>query len=247
MRPSGWPTRTRNDKAPSRNKMLQATFRCRAAIARRSQRRLSRIAKGLRTRCYSPLALARKGDGRRFYISRRYGRPARPDFSDVCIGGHCRPACGGRALSGDTARPAGDLHAAGLASDLIEPVALIDCSDGGMDDVEWRRHRTGTICDFRSLLIHGAQYWSRDRDRDGHFAGEMPPLRRLAHGRVPAETEFAAAGNTVQMRAVLPSRGRPFAAVRKRPAPHRESCAHHGASRDEMKIRSHSESHIVEL
>jgi hypothetical protein len=35
------------------------------AIARRSQRRLSRIAKGLRTRCYSPLALARiaKGDG----------------------------------------------------------------------------------------------------------------------------------------------------------------------------------------
>lgn len=35
------------------------------AIARRSQRRLSRIAKGLRTRCYSPPALARiaKGDG----------------------------------------------------------------------------------------------------------------------------------------------------------------------------------------
>jgi hypothetical protein len=51
--------------APIRNKMLQTTFRCRAAIARRSQRRLSRIAKGLRTRCYSPLALARiaKGDG----------------------------------------------------------------------------------------------------------------------------------------------------------------------------------------
>ena len=37
-----------------------------AAVARRSQRRMSRIAKGLRTRCYSALALARiaKGDGR---------------------------------------------------------------------------------------------------------------------------------------------------------------------------------------
>ena len=32
---------------------LVTTFQCRAAIARRSQRRLLRIAKGLRTRCYS--------------------------------------------------------------------------------------------------------------------------------------------------------------------------------------------------
>ena len=36
------------------NKMFLAGFRWRAANSRRSQRRLSRIAKGLRTRCYSP-------------------------------------------------------------------------------------------------------------------------------------------------------------------------------------------------
>ncbi len=48
------------------NKNVSGEVSRRAAIARRSQRRLSRIAKGLRTRCYSPpLALARiaKGDG----------------------------------------------------------------------------------------------------------------------------------------------------------------------------------------
>jgi len=55
------------------------------AIARRSQRRLSRIAKGLRTRCYSQLALARiaKGDG---YLR---GRPkiskAMDDHSDLVL------------------------------------------------------------------------------------------------------------------------------------------------------------------
>jgi len=38
--------------------MLLATFPSRVAIARRLLRRLSRIVKGLRTRCYSPLALA---------------------------------------------------------------------------------------------------------------------------------------------------------------------------------------------
>ena len=36
----------------------------------------------------------------------------------------------------------------------------------------------------------GPGFGSRYGDRDGHSTGEMPPLRRLAHGRVPAETEF---------------------------------------------------------
>jgi hypothetical protein len=45
--------------------MFKKDVRSGGAVARRSQPRLSRIAKGLRTRCYSPLALARiaKGDG----------------------------------------------------------------------------------------------------------------------------------------------------------------------------------------
>src|ERR1700722_3449651 len=75
----------------------------------------------------------------------------------------------------------------------------------------------------------------------------MPPLRRLAHGRVHAETEFLAARITVQMCPVPPSRGWQVAAVRRRPAPHREYFACVGAPRDEMKIRTHSENHIVEL
>src|ERR1700688_52068 len=116
-----------------------------------------------------------------------------------------------------------------------------------MDGAERQPDRAGTICDFRSLSSIGPTIWSRDRDRDGYFAGEMPPLRRLAHGRMSAETECVAARNTVQVCSVPPPRGRPVAAVRKRPAPHRKSCARRGASRDEMKIRSHSESHIVEL
>jgi hypothetical protein len=32
------------------------------------------------------------------------------------------PACGGRVLSGEGARPARDLHVAGLGSDIIDPV-----------------------------------------------------------------------------------------------------------------------------
>jgi hypothetical protein len=63
----------RGGDAPPRNKIENSTFRC-GAIVRRSQRRLSRIANGLWTRCYSPLALARiaKGDGR--HTSRPIGR-----------------------------------------------------------------------------------------------------------------------------------------------------------------------------
>src|SRR6202051_3927577 len=58
----------------------------------------------------------------------------------------------------------------------------------------------------------GPGFGSRYGDRDGHSAGEMPPLRRLAHGRLPAETDFGAARNPVQVRAVPPSRGRSVAA-----------------------------------
>src|SRR6202043_2565881 len=65
----------------------------------------------------------------------------------------------------------------------------------------------------------GPGFGSRYGDRDGHFAGEMPPLRRLAHGRVFSEAEIGAARNTVQMCAVPPSRGRSVAAGGKRPAP----------------------------
>jgi hypothetical protein len=64
----GVPKRTREQKC------FQRRFDA-AAIARRSQRRLSRIAKGLRTRCYSSRALARiaKGDGcRRQYFEMRW-------------------------------------------------------------------------------------------------------------------------------------------------------------------------------
>jgi hypothetical protein len=52
------------EASPSGTKFSDRRF-VRGAIARRSQRRTSRIAKGLRTRCYSPLALARiaNGDG----------------------------------------------------------------------------------------------------------------------------------------------------------------------------------------
>ena len=57
----------------------------------------------------------------------------------------------------------------------------------------------------------------------------MPPLRRLAHGREFFE-EFGAARNTAQMCAVP-----------------RKSCILRRAQRDAMKIRSHSESHLVEL
>src|SRR5437016_4249160 len=48
-----------------RKLILSKDVRWRGAIARRSQRRLSRIAKGLRSRCYPPPAFAwtAKGDG----------------------------------------------------------------------------------------------------------------------------------------------------------------------------------------
>jgi hypothetical protein len=54
---------------------------------------------------------------------------------------------------------------------------------------------------------------------------KCPPLRRLAHGRAPAETEFGAARYTVQMCAVPPSRGRSVAAGGERRALLRKSCA----------------------
>jgi hypothetical protein len=70
---------------------------------------------------------------------------------------------------------------------------------------------------------------------------------RLARGRVPAESEFGATRNTVQMCTVPPSRGRSVATGGERPAALRKSCALRCVPRDSMKIRSHSESHIVEL
>lgn len=90
----------------------------------------------------------------------------------------------------------------------------------------------------------GLRIWSRYGDRDEHFAGEMPPLRRLAHGRF-FEAEFTAR-NTVQMCAVPPSGGRSVATGKRR-APLRKSCILRAQPRDTMKIRSHSESHLVEL
>jgi hypothetical protein len=72
----------------------------------------------------------------------------------------------------------------------------------------------------------------------------MPPLRRLAHGRF-FEAEFTAR-NTVQMCAVPPSGGRSVATGKRR-APLRKSCILRAQPRDTMKIRSHSESHLVEL
>src|SRR5580704_7519308 len=71
----------------------------------------------------------------------------------------------------------------------------------------------------------GPGFGSGYGDRDGHSAGEMPPMRRLAHGRVPAETEIGAARNTVQMCAVPPSRGGSAAAGGGRRALLRKSCA----------------------
>jgi hypothetical protein len=47
----------------------------------------------------------------------------------------------------------------------------------------------------------GLGIWESLGDRDGHCAGEMPPLRRLAHGCEFFE-KFGTATNTVQMRAV---------------------------------------------
>lgn len=92
----------------------------------------------------------------------------------------------------------------------------------------------------------GLGIWESLGDRDGHCAGEMPPLRRLAHGCEFFE-KFGTATNTVQMRAVPPSGGRSVAAGGKRRAPLRKSCILRRAQRDTMKIRSHSESHLVEL
>ena len=53
--------------------------------------------------------------------------------------------------------------------------------------------------------------------------------------------------DTAQMCAVPPSGGRSVATGGKRRAPLRKSCILRRAQRDAMKIRSHSESHIVEL
>jgi hypothetical protein len=60
-------------------------------------------------------------------------------------------------------------------------------------------------------------------------------LWRLAHGRLPSETEFVPARNAVLLSAVPPSKGRPVAAVGKRPADIRNT-PRRAARRDEDPI-----------
>jgi hypothetical protein len=79
----------------------------------------------------------------------------------------------------------------------------------------------------------GSGFGSRYGDRDGHSAGEMPPLRRLAHGREFFEAEFGAARNTVKVCAVPPSGGRSVATGGKRRAPLRNPA--YSATRSEMR------------
>ena len=67
----------------SEPKCIERRF-CVAVIARRSQRRLSRIAKGLRTRCYSHLALARIANGDDCVP--KYFRQAMDDPDDLILG-----------------------------------------------------------------------------------------------------------------------------------------------------------------
>jgi hypothetical protein len=69
----------------------------------------------------------------------------------------------------------------------------------------------------------------------------------MADGREHAE-DFGTAGDPAEVHAMPPSGERPAAPGQQRAAT-RASSASHGpnAPRDAMKIRSHSESHIVEL
>lgn len=93
----------------------------------------------------------------------------------------------------------------------------------------------------------GLSIWSRDGIETHTLLVKCPHCGGWPMATSPAETDFIAARSAVQVCAVRPSRGRSIAPVGKQPEPGRKANALRRVSGDAMKIRSHSESHIVEL
>ena len=64
-------------------------------------------------------------------LVRAAAKRSRPDSKHVCIGGHCRHARGGRALSRDKTGATGEPPAAGLDSSIIDPVSWLHARSCG--------------------------------------------------------------------------------------------------------------------